>query len=338
MASPPRMSAAAVATPAAFPNADVFTKDPPVFSTATPAAEGATTFATGEAAHAMNLKIFSADRNAPPVAPAGYANIVLEDLLPKPPPKTLPLWPPPPHPLDFPIPIPGISSGMLPCGLEYPYLPRGTPVLQKPPELTMMDLYQAQGERAEFAVGKPVTICGLASQQGRQYNGLIGDIVEATTSEFDGEIVFVVRAPLRHPATWWPMSQGQAHVNVPVSNMALNCVLLNQSILMKRSVHELVKQERHLEPWEQAERNRALLPYILVHGVPPTALMSLQGWHVTQVFKAAETAGGSHEIHHFGLPDPGADDERQWPTRPSANERRVGQPHESSSKTSYYVM
>lgn len=102
------------------------------------------------------------------------------------------------------LPIPGITSGMLPSGMNYDKIPRGTPIVGggPPPSPLQQWIPTTSSEQCGpvgFQVGQPVRICHLLNPQYARYNGLVGDIIfvhEIQREDGTLDMLFDVRCPV----------------------------------------------------------------------------------------------------------------------------------------------
>lgn len=137
------------------------------------------------------------------------------------------------------VPVPGWSSGYLPSGMNYDYLPMGTAVLAPQPFVSPLQQRLALGvdkATGPLAIGSPVRICNMTNSETKAFNGLVGDIVGVrkgkTNDDGAAEMVFDIRCPLRNTTNWWPKSiKDKDHCDTPVSVLAHNSVFNNRQIL-----------------------------------------------------------------------------------------------------------
>lgn len=270
-----------------------------------------------------------ASKTAPPPAWPGFALVDVEELAElgnrrarRRAPSPRPPW----NPLDSPVPVPGFSSGLIPAGLDYPYLPAGTPVALRPEPPSRFEQFKMSGalRQGPLKIGAPVQLGGFYCAQTQYYNRLVGDIVTARPGPDDDSVVFDVRVPLRHPKSWWPMAiLDQGHADVPISEMAWNCIALNQSILTGLDMHECQHGHNFNE--------QAHLPYLLVNGIPTSFFKPLTGVPLKQVVEDSKPKG-THHTGRFGEYNPDRP-RHEWAERPSKShekpERRGGSSHGS---------
>eukprot|EP00930_Biecheleria_cincta_P097576 TRINITY_DN89280_c0_g1_i1.p1 TRINITY_DN89280_c0_g1~~TRINITY_DN89280_c0_g1_i1.p1 ORF type:complete len:255 (+),score=38.32 TRINITY_DN89280_c0_g1_i1:2-766(+) len=108
------------------------------------------------------------------------------------------------------LPVPGLTSGMLPSGMNYPILPQLCPLgLEAPPsplqQWISVSGYGGHGgagaEAAGLKVGVAVKLCNLHAKGMDRYNGLVGDItlVHGAAEGDSEEMLFDIRCPLSPP-------------------------------------------------------------------------------------------------------------------------------------------
>eukprot|EP00933_Yihiella_yeosuensis_P022009 TRINITY_DN17323_c1_g1_i2.p1 TRINITY_DN17323_c1_g1~~TRINITY_DN17323_c1_g1_i2.p1 ORF type:complete len:328 (+),score=54.30 TRINITY_DN17323_c1_g1_i2:72-1055(+) len=104
------------------------------------------------------------------------------------------------------IPLPGLTSGMLPSGMNYNQIPKNAPLYADFPPSPLQQWIRASpslpgnssvGHGLGFEDGTPVRVFNLTSPSMSAYNGIVGDIVEVHTID-DGntiELLFDVKCP-----------------------------------------------------------------------------------------------------------------------------------------------
>lgn len=137
------------------------------------------------------------------------------------------------------LPVPGLSSGYLPSGMNYDYLPQGTMVMAPQGAVSPLQQFIAMGGArpdGPWSPGHPVRVCHLGSRL-KQYNGLIGDIVSVSPGVEEhgvSKVVFDIRFPLRATQTWFPqcLQEDQLeHKLIPPSHLAQSAVHHNRRLM-----------------------------------------------------------------------------------------------------------
>jgi len=136
------------------------------------------------------------------------------------------------------VPVPGVSSGMLASGMNFDYLPPQTPIMvPQPPPSPLQQYLQLGGNKqggGAFAIGSPVRIVHMTSEQSQILNNLVGDIVAVNTIDnYDGtqEMVFDVRCPLENRSAWAEQSRDKEHGGVRPSHYAMQMAPMNVKVL-----------------------------------------------------------------------------------------------------------
>mmetsp|Transcript_8984 Transcript_8984/g.16195 ORF Transcript_8984/g.16195 Transcript_8984/m.16195 type:complete len:330 (+) Transcript_8984:83-1072(+) len=168
------------------------------------------------------------------------------------------------------LPVPGVSSGMLPSGMNYEYLPRGTCLLA--PVMPPSPLQQIvghgrrhEGTSSQYSVGHPARLVNLSSSSTAMYNNLVGDIVNVNTIDnHDGTstMYFTVRCPLENTEVWWKMMRDHPEHQIPVSPAA------NQAVHTNRNVLAPVFKKEHMAHFADTGEERSFPPFIIVEGLP----------------------------------------------------------------------
>eukprot|EP00931_Biecheleriopsis_adriatica_P051452 TRINITY_DN29841_c0_g1_i1.p1 TRINITY_DN29841_c0_g1~~TRINITY_DN29841_c0_g1_i1.p1 ORF type:complete len:241 (+),score=33.01 TRINITY_DN29841_c0_g1_i1:101-724(+) len=196
-------------------------------------------------------------------------------------------------------PVPGVTSGMIPSGLNYPVLSRNpigwelepapSPLQQwvkAPPGALFRqrpgagglpsadDLAAADAGKDGLGIGTPVRICNITAHEMDSYNGLVGDIVHVhTTTADDGEeFLFDVRCPCQTAVTSKPRRRhGGEFSDIPDSSSALAAALQNRTqIAPVYGVSEAEAQS------PSGETDTRLPPFVLMHRLPSEKLEALQ--------------------------------------------------------------
>ncbi|CAE8638093.1 unnamed protein product [Polarella glacialis] len=142
------------------------------------------------------------------------------------------------------VPIPGVTSGMIPSGMNYEKLPSSSHMTlpnSRAPQPGPRPLQQwvreqpnaRHGHAIGFEVGTPVRICHLVSRDMSRYNGLIGDITATHTvdgSNGTSEFLFDVRCPCQGEGQGPPsnVQRDPAHSRVPYSAMSKMGAIANR--------------------------------------------------------------------------------------------------------------
>lgn len=144
---------------------------------------------------------------------------------------------------------------MLPSGMSYDYLPRGTPVYAPvaPPsplqQWIQSDTHQPGGP---FSLGSCVKICHMSGHEVAPYNGLIGDIVQVHTVEnWDGtsDLLFDVRCPLDQVDRWYPHQvRDKPHGRIPPSEIAANAPPHNRQVLGPQMMTGMSGRDHGFDP------------------------------------------------------------------------------------------
>lgn len=162
------------------------------------------------------------------------------------------------------VPVPGISSGMLPSGMNFDYLPPQAPVMQMvrldqpSPLQQFVSLGGKRGDDpADPSQYGPMRTCHMIGDAGI-YNGLVGDVVKVSKKTMQGlsTLLFDLRIPLDNRMQWWPdMVKEQDHCGVPPSQEALASAGMNARII--RPEHNLYDKESGRTP-----------PYLMIKKLP----------------------------------------------------------------------
>jgi hypothetical protein len=137
------------------------------------------------------------------------------------------------------LPVPSVSTGMVLSGMNYNFLPKGTPMLQAaPPPSPLQQLLSEPAPKLSgpFSPGTPVKVVHLMHQALQQYNGLVGDVVKVSLEELpDGteDMLFDVRCPLQHPKTWFDALPEKEDGRVAVSETAMKAIIKNRMAMGK---------------------------------------------------------------------------------------------------------
>lgn len=174
------------------------------------------------------------------------------------------------------LPIPGISSGLLLSGMNYDFVPRGTPIMALAPPPSPLQQLVTPGDRNEntgpYAVGSPVRVVNLSSPSTQLYNGLVGDIVAVRSySNNDGtnSLQFNVRCPLESTDHWWRLIIDKDEHREAPSPLASQAVMSNRSIVGP-SMHR-----ENMARFTETGEERMFPPFIMIDGLPSEKLEPL---------------------------------------------------------------
>jgi len=170
------------------------------------------------------------------------------------------------------VPVRGISSGMLPSGMNFDYLPPQAPVMQmvRLEQPSPLQQFVGLGGKKGENMGDPrdyppMRTCHMTGDAGI-YNGLVGDVVQVSKKDnHDGSrtLLFDLRIPLENRMQWWPeMVKEQDHCDIPPSSEAMMAAVSNSRII--RPEHNLYdKQSGRTPPYLMIKK----LPYEKLHPI-----------------------------------------------------------------------